>query len=115
MDFVGALPKTKAGNMYVLVIMDYETRWPEAIPLKNMCSWTVADELCVLFTRYGVPEEVLTDCGANFLSRLLKVLYNLMGIRGLKTTPYHLQTDGMVERFNQTMKVIRRTWQEFVA
>ena len=52
----------------MLVIMDYATRWPEAIPLKNMCSQTVADELCVLFTRYGVPEQVLTDCGANFLS-----------------------------------------------
>ena len=74
----------------------------------------------MLFTHYGVPEEVLTDCGANFLSRLLKFLYNLMdlynlmGIRGLKTTPYHPQTDGMFERFNQTMNVMLKknmaTW-----
>ena len=73
----------------------------------------------MLFTHYGVPEEVLTDCGANFLSRLLKLLYNLMdlynlmGIRGLKTTPYHPQTDGMFERFNQTMNVM--PWQHGMA
>ena len=103
MDFVA---KTKARNIYVLVIMDYVMRWLEAIPLKNKCSQTVADKLCVLFTRYGIPEEVLTDCGANFLSQLLKDLYNLMGIRSLKTMPYHPHMDGMVERFNRMMKVM---------
>ncbi len=72
--------------------------------MKNTDSRAVADVLCELFTRAGVPEEILTDCGSNFISKTMQELYKLIGIKGIKTTPYHPQTDGMVERFNQTMK-----------
>jgi len=61
-----------------------------------------------LFSRVGVPREVLTDQGTNFMSLLLKRVYQLLGIRAIKTTPYHLQTDGLVQRFNQTLKSMLR-------
>ncbi len=51
----------------------------------------------------GLPQEILTDRGTNFTSKLLKQVYHLLGIRGLKTTLYHPETDGLVERFNQTL------------
>ena len=103
MDMVGPLERTKSGNRQ-LVIMDYATRWPEAFPMKHTDSKAAADVLCELFTRTGVLTEILTDCGSNFISKTMQELYKLLGITGIKTTPYHPQTDGMVERFNQTMK-----------
>lgn len=102
MDIVGPLPKTKRGHEYVLVVSDYATRYPEAIPLRRFTAVTVAEELMQLFARYGVPEEILTDQGTNFSAQLLKELYHLIGVKPIRTTPYHPQTDGLVERFNHT-------------
>ena len=66
MDMVGPLPRTVSSNKYILVMCDYATKWQEAIPLKSTDSEHVADELVHLFSRVGVPDEILTDEGANF-------------------------------------------------
>ncbi|KAK7907616.1 hypothetical protein WMY93_016228 [Mugilogobius chulae] len=58
--------------------------------------------------KVGVSKEILTDCGTNFLSKLLQQVYQLLGVKGIKTTPYHPQTDGLVERYNQTLKSMLR-------
>ena len=104
MDIVGPLQKTRKGHGYVLVVNDYATRYTKAIPLRHFTTVTVAEELMQLFARYGVPEEILTDQGTNFNAQLLKELYHLMGVKTIRTTPYHPQTDGLVERFNCTFK-----------
>lgn len=70
--------------------------------MKNIKAKTVAFCLVQFFSRVGLPQEILTDRGTNFTSKLLKQVYQLR-IRGLKTTPYHPETDGLVERFNQTL------------
>ena len=90
------------------MLCDYATRYPEAFPLKNIKARQVANCLVQLFSRVGVPREVLTDQGTNFLSTLLRQVYSLLGIKGIKTTPYHPQTDGLVERFNRTLKTMLR-------
>ncbi len=59
-----------------------------------------------LFSRVGVPKEILTDQGSNFTSKLLSEIYKLLNVRGITTTPYHAQTDGLVERFNGTLKAM---------
>ena len=56
----------------------------------------------------GIPEEVLTDQGSNFTSKLLSELYRLLKIQAVRTSPYHPQCDGLVERFNQTLKMMLR-------
>ena len=104
MDIVGPLPKTKHGNQYILVICDYATRYPEAFPLHSFTAQAVANKLIELFSRHGVPREILTDQGTNLTSALLRELYKMLGVQPIKTTPYHPQTDGLVERFNQTLK-----------
>ena len=70
----------------------------------------MAEELGKLFSRVGIPREILTDQGTNFTSQLLAELYRLLNVHSIRTTPYHPQTDGLVERFNQTLKaMLRRT------
>ena len=106
MDIVGPLPKTGRGNRFVLVISDYAIRYPEAVPLRNISAGKIAEVLIDIFARHGIPEEILTDQGTNLTSALLGELYRLIGIKALQTSPYHPQADGLVERFNQTLKVM---------
>ena len=108
MDIVGPLPRSRSGNRYILVLCDYATRYPEAIPVRNIDAEHIAEELLKVFSRIGIPEEILTDQGANFTSQLLKEVYNLLGVHSIRTSPYHPQTDGLVERFNQTLKSMLR-------
>ncbi len=108
MDLVGPLPRSRAGHRYILVVCDYATRYPEAIPMKSIDAERVAEELVQLFSRVGILQEILTDQGSNFTSRLLGEVYNLLHVQALRTTPYHPQTDGLVERFNKTLKALLR-------
>ena len=109
-DIVGPLPTTAAENQIILVIVDYTTRWPEAFPLRFIESETVEDQLLLLFTRVGVPNQILTDCRSNFVSKLLKEQYMLLGVSSITTTPYHSATDRLVERYNRIIKfMIRKT------
>ena len=79
------------------------TRYPEAIPLHSTDAFHVAEALIGVFSRVGIPGEILTDQGSNFTSQLLTELYRM-----LQATPYHPQTDGLVERFNQNLKSMLR-------
>ena len=97
MDIVGPLPRSKSGKRYILVVCDYATRYSEAIALRSIDANTVAEELMIFFPRVGVQEEILTDQGTNFTSQLLSELYRLLHIRPIRTTPYHPQTDGLLE------------------
>ena len=100
MDIVGPLPRTSRGNRFILVLSDYATRYPEALPMRTITAVRVAEALVEIFARHGLPEEILTDQGKNFTSALLGELYKLIGTKALRTTPHHPQMDGLVERFN---------------
>ena len=108
MDIVGPLPRSRKGNRYILVICDYATRFPEAIPLRSIDAEKVAEELVAFFSKFGIPREILSDQGANFMSQLLKEVYRLLHVHPIRTSPYHPQTDGLVERFNKTLKAMLR-------
>ena len=104
MDILGPLPETPRGNKYILVMGDYFIKWKEAYPLKNMEASSVAlvfvnDFVC----QFGVLESLHTDLGKNFESALKKEICQLFGVRKTRTTPYHPQSDGLVERFNKTV------------
>uniref|UniRef100_A0A9J7Y940 Gypsy retrotransposon integrase-like protein 1 n=1 Tax=Cyprinus carpio carpio TaxID=630221 RepID=A0A9J7Y940_CYPCA len=108
MDLVGPLPKSARGHEHILVIVDYATRYPEAIPLRKATSKAIAQELFLLCSRVGIPREILTDQGTPFMSRTMADLCHLLKVKQLRTTVYHPQTDGLVERFNQTLKQMLR-------
>ena len=104
MDIVGPLPKSARGHRYILVIVDYATRYPEAIPLRTASAKAIAHELFLLFSRMGICDAILSDQGSNFMSRVLKLLYKWLNVERIRTSVYHPQTDGLVERFNKTLK-----------
>ena len=104
MDILGPFPLTKSGNKYLLVIVDCFTKWVEAFPVKNITAKTVAKVFVNQFiSRHGVPQEVHTDQGRNFESKLFSELMQLLGIRKTRTTALHPQSDGQVERQHQTI------------
>ncbi|UYV84336.1 K02A2.6-like [Cordylochernes scorpioides] len=104
-DVAGPFPVTEGGNKYILVAMDYFTKWPEAYAIPNQGATTVAKVLMDnLICRFGVPLELHSDQGRNFEAGVFQELCRLLGIRKTRTTPLHPQSDGMVERFNKTME-----------
>ena len=108
MDIVGPLKRSKRGNKYILTLMDFSTRFPEAIPLRRVDAQTVADAMMGVFCRLGFPEEILTDQGSNFMSEIMRRVTDLLGVKQLKTSPYHPECDGMLERFHATLKLMMR-------
>ncbi|KAI2646047.1 Retrovirus-related Pol polyprotein [Labeo rohita] len=103
-DVLGPFPRTPRGNRFVVVAMDYFTKWPEAYAVPNQEAGTVAEVLLEgMFARFGVPTEVHSDQGRNFESQLFSDLCRQLGIRKTRTTPLHPQSDGLVERYNRTL------------
>ena len=65
MDIVGPIePRSDQKNRYILTMIDYATRFPEAVPLPSVESERVAEALVQMFSRVGIPDEMLTDCGS---------------------------------------------------
>ena len=98
MDVIGPLPQTSTGKQFVLVITDYTTRYPEAYAMSSVTAPAVTEKMIDMFSRYGVPREILSDQGPNFMAELLKEVYAAIGVKPIRTSPYHPQTDGLVER-----------------
>jgi len=108
-DLVGPMfPSTERGSKYILTVMDYATRYPEAVPLKGIQAETVAEALVKMFTRVCVPKEIVSDQGSQFLSAVMKEMCRLLSVKQLVTTPYHPVCNGLIEKFNGTLKNMLR-------
>ena len=96
------LPVTDSGNHHVV---DFLTKWPLVFPVPDQKAVRLVklltEEVIPLF---GVPEALLSDTGTNLMSTLMLDICKKLGIRKLNTTAYHPECDGMVERFNRTLK-----------
>ena len=104
-DVLGPLPLTEKGNKYLLIAMDYFTKWPEAFAIPNQEATTVAKVLVEeFFCRFGVPLEIHSDQGRNFESTVFQEVCKLLRVNKTRTTPLHPQSDGMVERMNRTLE-----------
>ena len=103
-DLLGPFPTSKNGNNYLLVAMDYFTKWGEAYPIPNMEATTVAHTLTnEMFFRFSPPERLHSDQGKQFDSKLIKEICRILQIEKSGTSPYHPQGDGLVERYNCTL------------
>ena len=102
-DLVVPLPRAKGGWKYLLTYICLGSRYPEAIPLKTITAIEVAEALLEIFSRNGVPEVMLSDQGTQFVGSLMKLLCHRLGIDKIRTTPFHPQANGCVERFHGTL------------
>ena len=103
-DLIGPLPKSTKGNRFALVAVDMATKYPDAVPLKNIDTASVAEALLDIFSRVGLPRELLHDQGSQFMSSVMKRFNCLLQIKGINTTPYHPSCNGTCENFNKTLK-----------
>ena len=122
MDIVGPLPITEGGNQYILTIQDLLTKYSLAIPLQRTSAIDVADAFTKQFiSRFGAPKGLLTDLGTNFTSSLMKALARKFKIREYRTTAYHPQTNGSIERSHHVLTEYLKQyvdghheWDEFI-
>lgn len=104
LDLIGPLPPSR-NYQYCLTMIDRYTRWPEAVPISDISADTVARAFYnVWISRFGVPSRITTDQGRQFESCLFRSLSCLLGIRRIRTTPYHPQANGLIEEFHRPLK-----------
>ena len=106
-DLVGPIrPPSEEGHRYILTLVDFATRYPEAVPLKTIDTETVAEALVNIFSRLGIAEEILSDIGTQFVSDCMKEVTLFLSIKQITTTPYHPMCNGLTEKFSVRMKFI---------
>ncbi|XP_065583499.1 uncharacterized protein LOC136042469 [Artemia franciscana] len=99
-DIGGPLIPYRNGHQFLLVISDYFTRCPEAIPWRSINTRKIAEIFEQYFCCVGVLEEILTDKGSNFVTKSLLEVYKIHGMKTIRTSPFHPQSDGLVENLN---------------
>jgi hypothetical protein len=109
-DCVGPLPKTKSGNCYLLTMMCVATRFPEAIPLRKINAQSIVKAITKFFTVFGLPKEIQSDQGSNFMSRIFQQVMDQLGIKQYVASAYHPQSQGALERYHQTLKTMIKTY-----
>lgn len=104
-DLMGSLTLTTRRNRYIIVLIDFFTKYVEAEPLKNMRSQTIADWFVnKIVMRYGAVDRVLTDQGKGFCSTFMESVFALTKSQHVKATPYHPETNGLAERSIRTIR-----------
>lgn len=107
-DLVGPLQTTTQGSKYILTCCCYFTKWTEAIPIKDKTALTVAKVLFTLQCQKGSASVFIHDQGTEFVNQVNNELCNLMHISKRIATAYHPMTNGMDERWNQTLQTALR-------
>ncbi|KAJ1519187.1 hypothetical protein ONE63_011207 [Megalurothrips usitatus] len=123
-DLYGPLPVSiSSGAQYILVAVCLQTRWAEAVPLRDTKAATVAraivQEVCC---RYGTPQYLLSDNGPCYKALVYKEMCRILQVKAIKTTPLHPASNGIVERLNRVITEAlahyvdekKHDWEEFL-
>jgi hypothetical protein len=111
LDFIGQIhPPSSKGYRFVLVAIDYFTKWTETISLKNMIHKEVIEFITKhIIHRFGISQTLTTDQGTSFMSKEVRDFAELYKIKLLKSSPYYAQANGQAESCNKTLiKLIKK-------
>ena len=104
-DLIGPLLPSKSNNRYILTVICHLTGWAEAYAIPDKTSRSVWNALYTqFFSRYGFPQCIVTDCGKEMTSCDIRTNFGALGIEHRQTTPGNPRSNGVTERFNQTLK-----------
>jgi len=103
-DVVGPLLATEHGNKYIVVAVDYFSRWPETRSLKSANAANIADFIYEeIICRHGAPKVIQSDRGTHFVNEIIKLLTERFKVKHALLSPYYPQSNGLVERFNRSL------------
>jgi hypothetical protein len=116
-DFIGQIhPTSSKEHRFMLVAMDYFTKWTKTVPLKNITHREVIEFIIQhIIHRFGIPQTLTTGQGTSFVSKEVREFAKLYKIKLLKSSPYYAQANGQAESSNKTLiKLIKnpRRWHE---
>ena len=111
-DCVFGFPIDEEGNVGVLVITEYLSKYPMVFPLKSKTAEEIAKHLWSYISLFGPPKEILSDQGREFVNGVIDALLKKTGVERRVTSPYHPRTNGLTERFNRTLVEALRTQAE---
>jgi hypothetical protein len=103
-DVAGPFPQSDQGKRYLLIAVDYITKWPGVYAFPNQEASTVTEALVTNFCRFGIPRELHSDQLRNFESRVMQEGLERLGASNTCTTLLHPQSDGLVECFIKTVE-----------
>ncbi|KAM0976583.1 hypothetical protein ACFX2C_019485 [Malus domestica] len=105
-DFMGPFPSSN-GFMYILLAVDYVSKWVEAKATRTNDSKVVAGFIRTnIFARFGMPRVIISDGGSHFCNRTIKALLRKYNVNHKVSTPYHPQTNRQAEVSNREIKQI---------
>lgn len=111
-DLMGPFPRSSSGNLYLIVFVDYYTRWVEMFPLRKATAEAVSQILTKeILTRWGVPTFILSDQGPQFVSAVFGETCKRWNLQQKRTSPYHPQTN-LTERVNRNVKAMIASYVE---
>src|SRR3954471_19564576 len=106
-DVMGPLPRTMTGKRYIVVAVDHFTKWVEVKAIEEADAQTIVPFIYEsIICRHGIPQILSSDRGSEFVNELVTTLTRVYGIKHIRTTAYHPQGNGQVERINRTIKDI---------
>jgi len=108
-DFITCNPHSVGGHAYIILAVDYFTKWAEAMPTFDADGKTAAIFVFNhIITRFGVPQAIITDHGHHFRNIMMTELTGQLGLRHDSSTPYYPQANGLVESINKVLVIMIR-------
>jgi len=108
LDIIGPLQETSSGNQYIIVIVDYFTKWVEAQPVSTITSRDVVKFLSQIFARFGTPNTITTDNSVQFNSDFTKIFLDLYDVYIKFILTYHPESNGLIENRNREIGKLLR-------
>ena len=99
MDFAGPFL-----NRMFLIVVDAHSKWPEVIPMSSTTAVQTIQALRQLFGTHGIPEQLVSDNGSQFVSDEFAMFLKQNGVKHIRCAPYHPSSNGLAKRFVQTFK-----------